>query len=313
MGVFLGNRRTRAVEGHQVRSRTKLALSALSIVLATPLLLAPSSGASSPSANKGLARAYATSLLTSIPIPPGAARLDVPRKKLLPVTGAPFLTNLTDVVRYYTLSSSTDVGAFTNTHFAKVQSIGSGSSDDDGYRTSQTFSTLQLCRNRHAAYCSVTYSETALSENTNELRIDVDVVWMPLHKVRIPTSGVVTLTGYGQLSLMNASSKPVEIRLSPSQVQQLRVVVAQLRTAPGGLCTEDSTLYRLSIAQPSNGVVRWSAVADECSGTLVVDSRGRRVALNDRSCTLERLIASFFTPGSAKGTKEGLKACQEIG
>jgi hypothetical protein len=73
---------------------------------------------------------------------------------------------------------------------------------------------------------------------------------------------------------------------------------------------EDSTLYKISVTSKTDGKVFWSAIADECPGDLTLTSGVSRTALTARSCPLERLVASFFPSGEAKGTKLGLKACQ---
>ena len=256
------------------------------------------------------ANGYATSLFSKIPLPALAAPIAKPTTPLQPVSGSLGLAHTANITRYFTLPSSFDVEGFAKSHFPSSQWQGQSSTTDGGYRVSSSFSILPLCRDRHASYCGVTYTTASLGVGRQELRIDVAVVWLPVHVVYLPTSGVVTLTGYATISLMNRSSGPVVVTLNTSQVQHLRSAIALLRSAPGGMCMEDSMLYKISVANKADGKVVWSASADECPGELVVSRPGASVALNGRSCALDGLVSSFFPGREAQGTKSGLKACQ---
>ena len=284
-----------------------LAVAAMALLSISPV------GAAATSTNQTAGRIYAVSLFSKIPIPSGVTRLTAAIKPLHPVTGSPGYSNVADVVRYYSATSSIGVNGFAEAHFPKSEWQGTGSTYDGGYHTSGNFSAMSLCTNRHAAYCGVTYSAVSLTKNQQELRIDVAVVWAPIHVVVLPTSGVVTLTGYDKTSLMNASSDPVHVELNENQVQRLSNAIAHLRSSPGGLCMEDSTLYKISVAHTANGKAFWSASADECPGQLSVQDHGRQIALNARSCPLEKLVSTFFPPHSAVGTKLDLKMCNSSG
>ena len=256
------------------------------------------------------ASGYATSLFSKIPLPALVTPIVKPASPLQPVSGSPGLAHTADVTRYFTLTTSFDVGGFAKSHFPSSQWQGSGSTYDGGYRVSYSFSAMPLCADRHASYCGVTYTAASLGAGRQELRVDVAVVWLPVHVVYLPTSGVVTLTGYEKISLMNRSSGPVVVTLNASQVKHLRSAIAHLRTAPGGTCMEDSLLYKISVAKRVDGKVFWSARADECPGELVVSRSGSSVALNGRFCALDGLVSSFFLRHEALGTKSGLKTCQ---
>jgi hypothetical protein len=282
---------------------------AASLVIATCLLASSSSGASATLSDSISGRSYAQSLFSRVPLPSGVTRLSAPIKPVRQITGNPGFANLVDVVRYYRSPSSINVTAFAQSHFAKSAWEGSGSSVDGGLQISASVSALSLCTNRHVAYCGVTYTERALSGG-EELRVDVAVVWTPIHVVLLPTSGVVTLTGYGRLSLANSPGDPTRIDLNASQVTRLRNAIAVLRSSPGGQCMEYSSLYTISIASTANAKPFWIATADECPGELTIKYDGRQVSLNARSCPLESLINSFFPPHTAAGTRLELKVCQ---
>jgi hypothetical protein len=255
-------------------------------------------------------RTYAATSFSKVPLPSGALRLSTPNEPLHPVTGSLGSIHSVDITRYYLLPSSFGLSSFAESHFPRSQWQGSGSSFDDGYHFSDSFSAMPLCPNRHAAICEVTYSGVVLARKQQELRVDVSVVWLVVHVGRLPTTGVVTVTGYDKISLMNPSSDPVRVTLNASKSSKLRSAVVQLRTSPGGECTEDSTLYTISVASRSDSKVLWSAIADECPGELVVTGQGSRFALNGCSCPLERLVATLFPSTEAQGTRSGLKVCQ---
>jgi hypothetical protein len=255
-------------------------------------------------------RTYSTSLFSKIPFPSGATLLAAPMAPLQPVTGSLGLAQAVDIARYYLVPSSVDVVGFAKAHFPQSDWQGTGSSVDGGYHTSASFSALSLCPDRHASYCGVTYSARTLNAHQQEMRVDVTVVWMAIHVVLLPTTGVVTVTGYNRISLMNSSSSPVRVELNTSQTKKLRNAIGLLRSSPAGSCMEDSTLYKISVASKADGKVFWSAIADECPGELIVTSRGSRIALIARSCPLEMLVATFFPAREAQGTKSGLKVCQ---
>ncbi len=290
-----------------VRSLRTAALTT-SLVLTLSLLATLPAGSATVTGTVA-GRAYAESLFSKVPLPPAVTRLGAPLKPLHEITGNPGFTNLIDVTRYYRAASSIDIASFAQSHFPESEWEGSGSTIDGGYQVSGSVSALSLCTNRHASYCGVTYSERALSQG-EELRVDVAVVWTPIHVVLLPTSGVVTVTGYGKLSLANSSSDPSHVVLSASQATKLRSAIAVLRTSPGGLCMEDSTLYTISVASGANAKQIWSATADECPGNLTVRYGGRQVSLDARSCSLERLVGSFFPGGTAGGTTADLKVCE---
>ena len=309
-----------------VRPRLRRATKLMPLVLALSLFASTDAGANRLSTtyrsvahsaalhSSVSARSYVTSLFSRIPLPSIATQLGTPIKALQPVSGSLGFRQVAQVTKYYLLPASFSVGGFAKSHFAPSEFQGAASTSDGGsYRVSYTYSALALCRDRHASYCSVTYSTTTISGARQELRVDVVVVWLPVHTIYLPMTGVVTLTGYEKLSLMNASSGPVVVTLNAPQVKRLRGAIARLRTSPGAMCMEDSTLYKITVTDGSDGKVFWSAIADECPGALSVSTKGVQIALNSRSCPLEALVSTFFPATKAQGTKSGLKVCNPSG
>ncbi len=188
------------------------------------------------------------------------------------------------------------------------QWVGTGGSGS-GSVTSEKFSIIPLCPNRHASSCHLTYSEREISAHQQELRVDVVVDWMPIDVVLIPMTGVVTNTGYTTISPIRRSSGVVKVNLTPTETIKLRGAMSLLREVSVNMCMEDSTLYKISVVSTAGGRVVWSAIADECPGDLTVTSLGNSVVLDARSCALERLVASYFAANTARGTRAGLKVC----
>jgi len=214
-------------------------------------------------------------------------------------------------VRYYSAPSSLNIDDFAQAHFTKEEIEASRSSFDGGYHTSERFSALALCPNRNAAYCAVTYSAEALSARRQEIRVDVAVAWIPATTVLLPTSGVVTVTGYGAISPSGPSSQPVSVTLTVTQKKKLRTDIARLRHSSRGFCMEDSALYKISVTTTARSVPFWSATADLCPGSLTVSTQGHVVTLNARSCPLANLVGSFFAAHTASGTKADLSTCRD--
>lgn len=281
--------------------------------MAMALLTAAPVCASATPFEHSIGRTYAVALFSKIPVPSGATRLSAPIKPLHPVAGSPAYANVIDVTRYFRVPASMNVNAFAEKHFPTSDWQGTSSTFDGGYHTSASVYALNLCPDRHAAYCGVTYSAEALTTSQQELRIDVAVVWAPAPVVLLPTNGVVTVTGYDKISLMNASSGTVNVELNANQVKKLSDAIAALRSSPGGMCMEDSTLFKISVAPAQGGKAFWSASADECPGQLIIETHGRQVVLNARSCPFEGLIGTFFPTHLASGTKVGLKVCESSG
>ncbi len=55
----------------------------------------------------------------------------------------------------------------------------------------------------HVTFCGVYYQTTQAKDGEQELRVDVQVIYLPILHVKMPTDGVVTVTGYGTTSLMD--------------------------------------------------------------------------------------------------------------
>jgi hypothetical protein len=247
--------------------------------------------------------AYAWHLLDVQPIPSSARRVSVLPTPVAASGGVGKSPAVRAVHREYLLPMSVDVARYVRAHLPrgeKIYETGTGSSPN-AYPVNN-LGLSSTCASRHITYCGVFYSSTQARDGQQELRVDVEVMWLPILHVEMPTTGIVTLTGYGQTSLSNASSDPSTIVLNHHEVLALRDRISALKDLGGnGVCAEDSLLLKISITQKSKVV--WSAVADECPGALSITSSTSSPVLDDRNCSLWNVVNSFFPKDQAVATK----------
>jgi hypothetical protein len=261
-----------------------------------------------PTSIVGAGNAYARHLLADQPIPPQAREvttLPTPMTATGDVGGSP---GLREAHRLYLLPLSISVDQYVRAHLPSGETVTeTGSGGGPNTNTVYTLGLSLTCVSQHITFCGVFYSTTEARNGEQELRVDVQVIYLPIIHATMPTSGVVTVTGYGKTSLMNGSSDPNSVVLTHHQAKTLATVVAELKDFGGGICAEDSML--LKITEVKGATVVWSATADECPGVLAITSSKGNLNLYNRSCSFWHVVDSFFAPGSANGTKEGSKTC----
>ncbi|HEY1825843.1 MAG TPA: hypothetical protein VGG21_07785 [Acidimicrobiales bacterium] len=125
----------------------------------------------------------------------------------------------------------------------------------------------------------------------------------------MPVGGTVSVTGFGETSLVHGSSDPATVVLSHYQALELRAAVAELSSVSGNpQCMEDSALLYVKVTH--KGKIVWSAIADECPGELRVSAPSGAHPVNDRSCPFWHLVNSFFASGQAGATRrDSLSVC----
>ena len=223
------------------------------------------------------------------------------------------LSDLVDVHRNYLLQRPVDLGSFLRDHHAPGASItgpetmsGSDVTAVTGYQLALPFA------NRHLSYEQLDYTVGTTPQSDKELRVDAEVVWVPIENVKMPTSNPVILTAYGHMTAAQGSSEPTSVTLTKSEAEKLRSAISSLSNTAGGMCMEDDTLFTISTsftARGSTSPVKWRAVADVCPGVLNVVSGTRHVSLDDHSCGLRSLVSEFLPPGKAAATRLSLKDC----
>jgi hypothetical protein len=253
-------------------------------------------------------KSFAEALLASAPRPNGAiatGRLSAPL--LFPLNGIGTI----DVHQDYLWKSTQSLGSFVHSHRPAGALIGGPSTGTStGSVESTTYEVSLPLANRHVSYESIDYTVGYTSSGVEELRIDAEVDWAPIRTVEMPTSGVVTLTGFARTSDMNPSSEPTSVTLTKSEAQRLRSRIATLSNAfYGSVCMEDSTLFTLSVAPGPGQRATWSASGDICPGDLYVVNGTEHITLVDTPCSLRSLIVSLLPADKAQASRNALKSC----
>ncbi len=292
--------------GH-VTSRSALLVIALGVAcLGLP---ATSAVAQSNTTSMTIAgNAYARNLLRLQPIPPGAQRVTTLPTPLRQNSAVAIDSVTSHAWSLFLLSTSVSVSEYVRDHLPSGETVtGTGTSGGPHVVPVDSLVLSLTCVSPHITFCGVAYSTTVAKSGQRELRVDVDVTYLPIVHEQMPTTGTVTVTGYGKTSLAQGSSDPVTVVLSHQQVLSLHTVVADLKDFGGGECMEDSTLLKIKIVR--SGVDVWNATADECPGSLFITTPHSTTYLDDHSCSFWHVIDSLFAPGTAKGTTAGSATC----
>jgi hypothetical protein len=256
---------------------------------------------------------FAGSLFTRILVPTGAqrvAQLSRPIKQAVAPIAPPDRRNLIDVAQEFMVPKSVNVSQYLDHHQQPTRVMSTGIVEPQGITGPYHYNYQLWCPNRHVAYCDVTYSVVPVGGGVQELRIDVQVLWVPIQPVLMPTSGTATLTGFTTISEFGQPVKSVSVVLTDAQAVKLRHVIASLQpTVNGFFCSLDATVFKISVAARQGGPVTWHASADQCPGVLYIYSSGKTVMLDDHLCSLHQVVASLLPPATAKGSTRALKSC----
>jgi hypothetical protein len=300
--------------GMGMRSRTygllSVVLLGVSVGFGSPSAFAGTTTSTLSPATVAAGKAYATNLLGQQPVPPGATPVRHFSTPLAIQSQEAFLVGNQFVSRGYLIPSSVAIDEFVLGHLRKGEAVaGTGTGNGPHEATINSISVSLPCVNRHVTYCGLQYDTTTTPQGRQELRIIVQIDWVPIVVVKMPTTGVITVTGYDKSSLAQMSSGPVSVVLNGQETSKLSNIIATLKMSGEGLCMEDEVLFKISITSPTSQHVSWSAVGDTCPGTLAISAKGTHVGLDDHSCALWRLVSSFFASGQADATKSGAASC----
>lgn len=253
--------------------------------------------------------AYTRHLIGEQPIPPQARLVTTLPTPLVPNGVVADSPEVRQAHHFYLLPMSVSVDQYVRAHLLpgeKVTETGMGTSPNAN--PVYNLGVSLTCVSAHITYCGVFYQTTQAKDGEQELRVDVQVIYLPILHIQMPTDGVVTVTGFGATSLMNPSSDPTSVVLTRHQALTLRTVIAKLKDlGSNGMCMEDSLLLRIKIVK--NGGLVWSATADACPGSLTISSAKTNVILDNRSCPFWHVVDTFFPSGTANATKSESKYC----
>jgi hypothetical protein len=254
---------------------------------------------------------YTRHFLDAQPIPPDARRVATLPTPLAPNGDFSDSSLIRQDHHLYLLPMSVSVDQFVRAHLPKGERItetGTGSAPN-AYPTYNLGVSL-TCVSPHITFCGVYYQTTEAKNGEQELRVDVQVIYLPILHVKMPTDGVVTVTGYGKTSLMDPSSDPTSVVLSHHQALTLRTVIAKMKDLGfEDTCMEDSLLLKINVVK--HGTVVWSATADECPGALAITEAKSNAILDARSCPFWHVVNTFFVAGSANATKSQINGCAD--
>jgi len=284
------------------------ALGVACLGLPSTSLAAPATTTTLPTSIVVAGNAYAQHLLDAQPIPSDAREVASLPTPLAANGDVGASADVRQSHRLYLLPLSVSVNQFVRVHLPageKVTETGSGNAPN-AYPVYNLGLSL-TCVSPHITFCGVYYQTTEAKNGEQELRVDVEVIYLPILHVQMPTSGVVTVTGFGRTSLVDGSSDPTSVVLTHHQALTLRSVVAELKDFGGGVCMEDSLMLKISVEKDGNVV--WGATADECPGVLAITSAKANLSLYDRSCSFWHVVDAFFASGTANGTKSDSKVC----
>ncbi len=251
-------------------------------------------------------------LLALAPLPPGAQPCRA--RAVAPAAPAELvgITPLTDLHRCVSLTTSAAlVQAYLRRHLAAgatLSSIGSGSGP--GPVTTQFFVAESLSiDNPHVYLAHLVYTAVPTRQQTTVLRIDVQIVWVPLRPTgeRLSPVGQATLTGYRHLSLAEAPRGPVRTTLGAAALAHLAALANALLEGPSHLvCMEDTALYRLTVR--TRGATE-QLVGHQCGAAVSLSINDQLLApLADRHCALLKAVQRLL-PMAARASRQASAGC----
>jgi hypothetical protein len=271
--------------------------------------LAASTTTTLPKAIVAAGNAYALHLLNEQPVPPEARAVTSLPSPIAPSDGFAF-AQVERSHRFYLLPPSVSVMSYVRAHLPEGETNGgTGTSYGPGTKTVYYLSVARTCVSRHILYCGISYTSTELKDGQQELRVDAEVVYLPILHVKMPTDGVVTVTGYGKAGIQG-SSDPSSVVLSHSEALRLRSAISGMKDmGDNGMCMEGSMILRIKVVK--DGKVVWRAVADDCPGALVITSAKSNQILDNRSCSFWHVVDSFFASNQVSATKGESLICSQ--
>jgi hypothetical protein len=255
--------------------------------------------------------AYTRHFLDAQPIPPEARRVAALPTPLPPNGDFGDSPIIRQDHHFYLLPMAVSVDQYVRAHLLKGEKVtetGNGSAPN-AYPTHNLGVSL-TCVSPYITFCGVYYQTTEAKNGEQELRVDVQVIYLPILHVKMPTDGVVRVTGYGKTSLMDGSSDPTSVVLSHHQALTLRTVISNMKNLGfEDTCMEDSLLLKIDVTK--HGKAIWSATADVCPGALAITSAKSNPILDARSCPFWHVVATFFASGTAKATTSAINGCAD--
>jgi hypothetical protein len=271
---------------------------------------APTTSTTLPASLIAAGNAFARHVLDEQPVPPGARTIrSLPTPEgSLPIVGG--TSDVREARHFYLLPESFSVDHYVLAHIPSGEKAnGTGTLYSPNAANVYTFSLSRTCVSQHVTYCVIYFVTTQTKIGEQELAITAQVSYLPILHVKMPTTGVVTVIGYGKTSIFG-SSDPTSVVLTHKQALKLRSAIEGLKDLGGASgCMESSVLLKIKIVK--GGKVVWSASADNCPGALAITSSKTNEFLDNRNCSFWHAVNAFFPSGVAKGTKAAVSTCSQ--
>jgi hypothetical protein len=273
----------------------------------------PSVPTSALSSTPSSADSYAQQVLGEAPIPPGAHSTTAFHSDFLKQPFQSVATDgLVDIDRIYSIDQPPEVvQSYITSHLprgASVQGTGTlGSPTGVAHGIEISIPTSGPNEN----YAELIYEVVSDAGQSSEFRVDAQVIWVADRSAEelAPSDAVVEVTGYSQISLANASSGPVTIKLTSTEAETLRTTTNSLPLGPRPFCMEDSLLYKIDFHPSTSPKQSFELDGYECGATVLVSSNGKALSpLSDAGCHLLAAVVSLLPNGQAGGTRSALGA-----
>jgi hypothetical protein len=308
--------------------RIAAAVIGCALVLATlPAVLAGSSPVSSVPAitstppdytPSAAGEQFATQVLASAPLPPGAQEWTAPPPADLDSVQTVGISGLIDIHELYlvgepaTPDESGSLDRYVLAHLPPHSSLAGGNSGGGPQGMTSGFSVSLPTSGPNESRAQILYETTNAPAEGYVLRLDAQVVWVPDRSSAeaIPPPTGAQLTGFATLSAANPSSGPVSVQLGEAAGARLAAAVNALPLAPGTFCMEDSLLFTITFQPPPfSSSPSYSVSEDLCGATVYVSVGATHLpALSDNGCSLRHLVAGLL-PTQAAGTRSAASNC----
>jgi len=277
--------------------------------------------ARAPWASAKSAKQFATDVLSSAPLPPGARAWagKVPE----PLRGAGAYEGSTlDLYRIYDVTEPADsalqgyvLARLPGGSLAEVQN---GRSSLRGRETSENFSVGLPTFGPHEYSAGLSYG-TSTSNGWGclapgqacLLRVDAQTTWEPSRQPDevVPPGDLATLTGYTETSPCCPSSGPVTVKLGAKESARLAEAFDTLPLGPGPGCYGDALLYSVVFRRAKGRGTTYTVDGWQCMSWVAVAAGKEQLhPLYDRGCSLDHVVR-LLVPASAKATRTESGPC----
>ncbi len=305
------------IRGARSRAARRLAGMAAAFAVVSVAAALVSVGAATGAASAeaaSSAEVFAQHVLGEATIPPGARRTDEVSCDGLstPFDMLPVFSGLIDLHRFYLVDGKPgSVLAYLRSHEPTH-----ASETETNYASGCVAGGLGYVLSvsgPHEYSASLFYALAAVGDDHTELRVDASSIWVPSRprSELAPTTGVVEVTGYSEVSLLDGSSGPVTFTLGRAEAKLVVSVLNRLPLGPnmsGGTgtypCMENVVVYKILFRPTRGAPVSFEADGWGCAREVVVSVHGRgEQPVYDKNGALMCAVLKALPAKAAKGSR----------